>query len=240
MQPLLQIESLVRSYAPPGGRAVPVVKIDRFELAPAEQLALSGESGSGKTTFLNLIAGITSPDAGRILFDGRDVTALAASERDKLRAVGIGTIFQSFNLLQGYSSIENIELAMMLGRGVDRPFAEALLQRVGLADHRNHRPGQLSIGQQQRVAIARSLANRPRIILADEPTGNLDRRNAETAIELIRSLCTEERAALIVVSHDRQLLSGFDRVIDFDQLNQARAKFGGSAGSSAAQTAEGG
>lgn len=201
-------------------------------MAAGEQLALRGESGCGKTTFLNLISGITSADGGRIQFDGCDLTALSTAGRDKLRAVSLGSIFQSFNLLQGYSAIENVELAMRLGRGVDHALARDLLDRVGLSQHRDHLPSQLSIGQQQRVAIARALANRPKLILADEPTGNLDHRNAKDAMALIRTLCAETRSALIVVSHDRELLSSFEKVIAFESLNQAgRVAAAGAAGS---------
>lgn len=235
---LLIVENLIKAYRSPDGQRVPIVQIERFEMAAGEQLALRGESGCGKTTFLNLISGITSADGGRIQFDGCEVTALSTAGRDKLRAVTLGSIFQSFNLLQGYTALENVELAMRLGCGVDHAFARDLLDRVGLSRHRDHLPSQLSIGQQQRVAIARALSNRPRLILADEPTGNLDHRNAREAIALIRALCAETHSALLVVSHDRELLSTFEKVIAFESLNQAGRAAGASAAGSGDARAE--
>ncbi|MBX3394804.1 MAG: ABC transporter ATP-binding protein [Phycisphaerae bacterium] len=218
---LLRIESLSKSYAVPGSARRMIVDIPELRLNSGEELALCGASGCGKSTFLNLVAGITEPDSGTVRLDGRDLFAMRPADRDRLRGGWIGCIFQSFNLLQGFTAIENVELAMMFGRGVDRAFARDLLNRVGLAEHCNHLPSTLSIGQQQRVAVARALANRPRLILADEPTGNLDHDNARGAMELIRSLAAASGAALIVVSHDRGLLSTFRRVEDFERLNRA-------------------
>jgi ABC-type lipoprotein export system ATPase subunit len=184
---------------------------------------LAGESGSGKTTFLNLIAGILQPDAGGISLDGVNVAALPESQRDRLRAVKIGYIFQTFNLLQGYTCLENVLLGMSFGAGVDREFALKLLQRVGLETKLHHRPRQLSTGQQQRVAVARALANRPKLVLADEPTGNLDHKNARESLALIREACRENGAALLLVSHDREVLAQFEHVGDFHKLNRALA-----------------
>src|SRR5690606_31877740 len=132
-----------------------------------------GTSGSGKTTFLNLIAGILRADSGRVLVDGEEMTGRSESARDALRARTLGYVFQTFNLLQGYTAVENVLLGMLFGKGADRAYAEHLLERVGLADRMAYRPSQLSVGQQQRVAVARALANRPKLVLADEPTGNL-------------------------------------------------------------------
>jgi putative ABC transport system ATP-binding protein len=182
---------------------------------------LRGESGSGKTTFLHLIAGILAPDAGRVVLDGRDVAALGEAGRDRVRAEAIGYIFQTFNLLQGHTVLENVELGMAFGRGVDRAHATALLQRVGLGDKLAHFPRQLSTGQQQRVAVARALANKPKLVLADEPTGNLDHKNSREALALIREVCRENGAALLLVSHDEEVLGQFEHVLDFAVLNQA-------------------
>src|SRR5690606_33803378 len=140
------------------------------------------------------------------------------------RARKIGYIFQTFNLLQGLSVLENVLLGMAFGAGVDRSRARALLARVGLGDRLNHRPGQLSTGQQQRVAVARALANQPRLVLADEPTGSLDPANAREALALIRDVCREQAAALLLVSHDEQTLAGFETVIDIRELNRAPAR----------------
>ena len=218
---LLRLTGLTKAYALPGGGVHRVVDVAEFALAAGAQLALRGESGSGKTTFLHLIAGILAADAGSITLDGREVTALGEAGRDRLRAETIGYIFQTFNLLQGHTVLENVEFGMAFGRGVDRAHATALLRRVGLGDKLGHFPRQLSTGQQQRVAVARALANRPKLVLADEPTGNLDARNAREALALIREVCRENGAALLLVSHDEAVLAQFEGVQDFVALNQA-------------------
>ena len=218
---LLHLTGLSKAYALPGGGEHRVVDVAEFALAAGEQRALRGESGSGKTTFLHLIAGILAPDSGRIALDGRDLAALGEAGRDRVRAESIGYIFQTFNLLQGHTVLENVELGMAFGRGIDRAHAAALLQRVGLGDKLGHFPRQLSTGQQQRVAVARALANRPKLVLADEPTGNLDRKNSGEALALIREVCRENSAALLLVSHDEEVLKQFEHVQDFAVLNQA-------------------
>jgi ABC-type lipoprotein export system ATPase subunit len=224
--PLLEISQLLKTYVRPGGREVGVhrvLDVAAFSLAAGEQLALRGESGSGKTTFLNLIAGILAADSGSILLEGSNLVMLGEAKRDRLRAGTIGYIFQTFNLLQGHTVLENVELGMAFGRGVDRRRAATLLQRVGLGDQHRHYPHQLSTGQQQRVAVARALANQPRLVLADEPTGNLDRRNAREALALIREVCRESGAALLLVSHDERVLATFEQMQDFMTLNRAVA-----------------
>ena len=226
MTPLLNLQHLVKAYRRPDGGEHRVVDVPAFTLAAGEQRALRGESGSGKTTFLNLIAGILAPDAGRIELAGRDLAALGEAGRDRLRAETIGYIFQTFNLLQGHTVLENVELGMAFGRGVDRARAEALLRRVGLGDRLHHFPRQLSTGQQQRVAVARALANQPRLVLADEPTGNLDARNSREALALIREVCRESGAALLLVSHDEAVLAQFEDRADFAALNRATAPGG--------------
>ena len=219
--PLLEINQLKKSYlAPEGGRHL-VVDVPGFALAETTQVALSGESGSGKTTFLNLIAGILKPDSGTVTLAGQVMSELAEPQRDRLRATTIGYIFQTFNLLPGYTCLENVLLGMSFGPGVDRGFAKTLLARVGLGQRLRHYPRQLSTGQQQRVAVARALANRPKLVLADEPTGNLDHKNASEALGLIREACAENGAALLLVSHDRDVLGRFESVQALDGINQA-------------------
>ena len=218
---LLTIKDLVKSYRRPDAGVHRVLEVREFSLSVGEQLALRGESGSGKTTFLNLIAGILSPDSGSIALDGRELASLGEAQRDRLRAETIGYIFQTFNLLQGHTVLENVELGMAFGRGVNRAHAEVLLKRVGLGDKYHHYPRQLSTGQQQRVAVARALANRPKLVLADEPTGNLDRRNARESLMLIREVCRETGAALLLVSHDERVLAQFEFMKDFALLNRA-------------------
>jgi putative ABC transport system ATP-binding protein len=223
---VLTITDLRKSFPSPeaGGQSVEIVRVARFELAAGQQLALRGESGSGKTTFLHLIAGLLAADAGRIDLDGVNVAALGEAARDRLRAERIGYIFQTFNLLQGYTVLENVLLGMSFGGGrMDRGRAAALLERVGLGARRHHFPRQLSTGQQQRVAVARALANRPRLVLADEPTGNLDRRRGQEALALIREACAEAGAALLLVSHDPDVLGQFTYVRDFADLNRPAA-----------------
>jgi putative ABC transport system ATP-binding protein len=218
---LLEIVSLKKSFVAPDGARHNIVDVAEFSLPAGKQLALAGESGSGKTTFLNLIAGILRPDSGTIRFGDALVSSLSEPERDRFRALNIGYIFQAFNLLQGYTSVENVLLGMSFGAGSDRGFAEKLLIRVGLRERLNHRPRQLSSGQQQRVSIARALANRPKLVLADEPTGNLDHKNARESLALIREACHGNGAALLFVSHDREALGQFENTKDFHELNQA-------------------
>src|SRR5215471_10472519 len=146
---VLEVADLVKSYASPeGGRHV-VVDVPKFSLADGELVALRGASGSGKTTFLNLAAGILEADSGRIVVDGVDMESLDESGRDRLRAEKLGYVFQTFNLLQGYTALENVELGMAFGRGIDAGYAKKLLERVGLGDRLRYRPRQLSVGQQQ-------------------------------------------------------------------------------------------
>jgi len=219
---MLAVVDLKKSFLSPEGERVDILNVRAFELAAGQQMAVRGESGSGKTTFLNLIAGILAPDSGRVTIDGGEMTALSESRRDRLRADKLGYIFQTFNLLQGYTVLENVVLGMSFGpRGADRAHARQVLERVGLGHRLNHFPSQLSTGQQQRVAVARALANRPKLVLADEPTGNLDRKHAREALALIREVCRENGAALLLVSHDEEMLAQFEERRDFAELNTA-------------------
>jgi ABC-type lipoprotein export system ATPase subunit len=221
---VLEVENLVKSWpSPEGGRQV-VLDVPSFELAAGELAALRGSSGSGKTTFLNLVAGILEPDSGGVVVDGQTITSLPEPMRDRIRAEKLGYVFQTFNLLQGYTALENVELGMAFGPGIDAARARHLLERVGLADRMSYRPRQLSVGQQQRVALARALANRPRLVLADEPTGNLDATRAQEAVDLLLEVCREEQSALLLVSHDPSVLARFANVRDLAELNRATGK----------------
>lgn len=218
---VLTVNNLKKSYRAPDGETFMVVDVAEFAMESGAQVALRGSSGSGKTTFLNLVAGILQADSGSVTLCKKDLHTLNESQRDQLRAQSIGYVFQTFNLLQGYTAVENVLLGMIFGPGPDRAYAEALLERVGLADRMHYRPRQLSVGQQQRVAVARALANRPDLVLADEPTGNLDRHHAGASLALIREICQENEAALLLVSHDDSVLGQFETCQDFADINRA-------------------
>lgn len=203
-------------------------------MAEGEQVALRGRSGSGKTTLLNIVAGLGLPDAGRVEVLGTELTRLSEAARDRFRAEHLGYVFQTFNLLQGYTALENVVLGMAFGPGRDRAAARTLLERLGLGDRIDYRPGQLSVGQQQRVAVARALANRPKLVLADEPTGNLDPAHAGEALALMRELCREAGAGLLLVSHDEAVLGAFERQVDLGEINRAGASRAATAAASAA------
>jgi ABC-type lipoprotein export system ATPase subunit len=223
----LTLSQLRKQYVGPDGSVVPVVDIGDFQLADGEQVALVGTSGSGKTTLLHLIAGILTPDSGQILFnsdgaDRIDLTRLSEAERDVFRGRHIGYIFQTHHLLPGFTALENVLLGMSFtSRRHDPAWATHLLKEVGLADRLHYKPQKLSVGQQQRVAVARALANRPRLVLADEPIGALDANNAQQVLELIRKLCGEVKASLLLVSHDPVITAQFPRVVTLAELNRA-------------------
>ena len=224
----ITLSQLQKRYVAPDGTVLPVVDIEHFSLADGEQVALVGSSGSGKTTLLHLIAGILTPDSGKILFDATnpssrvDLAQMTEAERDVFRGRNIGYIFQTHHLLGGFTALENVLLGMSFtGRPADRAWATHLLQEVGLADRLHYKPQKLSVGQQQRVAVARALANRPRLVLADEPTGALDAKNAQQVLDLIRKLSEEVKASLLLVSHDRQMTAQFPRVVTLAELNAA-------------------
>lgn len=233
----LTLSQLRKRYLGPDGSVVPVIDVEHFSLADGEHVALVGSSGSGKTTLLHLIAGIVAPDSGKILFqrgnsvsgatgangnDWLNLAALDEARRDIFRGRHIGYIFQTHHLLPGFTALENVLLGMSFtGRPADRSWAAHLLQEVGLADRLHYKPQKLSVGQQQRVAVARALANRPSLVLADEPTGALDAPNAQQVLELIRRLCTEAKASLLLVSHDPAITKQFPRVVSLAELNAA-------------------
>jgi putative ABC transport system ATP-binding protein len=221
----IRIENLRKQYVAPDGSVVPVIDIARFDLADGEQVALIGTSGSGKTTLLHMIAGILAPDSGQIAFDGVNVTSLSEPRRDVFRGRFIGYIFQTHHLLPGFTALENVLLGMSFtGRRADKNWARHLLQEVGLSDRLHYKPEKLSVGQQQRVAVARALANRPKLVLADEPTGALDAKNAKQVLELIRNLCKEVGASLLLVTHDLDIAHQLERTVTLAELNSAEEK----------------
>lgn len=222
VQVMLEVNQLIKSFQSIGNQSTPVVRVESFSIHSGETLAMHGESGSGKTTFLNLLSGILSPDQGSISLNGTELCGLSENQRDIQRARTIGYVFQSFHLLQSCTALENVLLAMSFAGRVEQEWAEEMLSRVGLKDRLHYKPGELSVGQQQRVALARSLVNRPVLLLADEPTGNLDSRNAQEVLEIMRNLCLENQASLLLVSHDEKIVSSFDRQVDWAELNQAK------------------
>jgi len=213
---VVSAQGLSRTYGS-GETATHALTGATLELRAGELVVLRGPSGSGKTTLLNLLGGLDSSDAGTLSIGGTDVTRAAPDEWVRLRRSTIGYVFQAFALIPHLSAAENVELPLrILGTTVaerDARVAE-LLARVGLEGHANQRPGELSGGQQQRVGIARALANRPRLLIADEPTGQLDSLTAEAMMDLISGLVHDEGVAAIVSTHDPKMASVADRVVD--------------------------
>lgn len=225
----LTIENLAKRYTAPDGTTSTVLDVPSFNLADGEQVALLGGSGTGKTTLLHSIAGIIKPDGGRVLFtfNGQptDIAALPEALSDAFRGTHIGYIFQTHHLLPGFTALENVLLGMTFtGRSADRAWAKHLLEEVGLGQRLDYLPAKLSVGQQQRVAVARALANRPQLVLADEPTGALDPTTAQQVLDLIRKLCHEVNAALILVTHDMNIAKQLERVVRLDELNRNMRK----------------
>jgi len=221
---MLQLKQVVKSFAEPGGGRMTILDIERLELAAGEQMALIGRSGCGKTTLLHVISGIIRPDAGSVQIGDHDVTKMAESVRDRFRARNIGYVFQTFNLLPGFSALENVMLGMSFGGArSDAARAKSLLERVGLGHRLRHKPPMMSVGEQQRVAVARSLANRPKLLLADEPTANVDPAHQQQIVDLLRDACREEQVSLLIVTHTPEVSGQFERVQDLMEINKAAA-----------------
>lgn len=219
---LLNIQAVKKSFAQPGGGRLPVLDIPKFQIEAGEQAVLIGRSGGGKTTLLHLIAGLTTPDEGSIRVGDIELTELSEAGRDRYRASMLGYVFQTFNLLSGFTALENVRLGMSFASGRhDLARAYELLNRVGLADRADYRPSQLSVGQQQRVAIARALSSKPRLLLADEPTANVDPASQQQVIDLIRETCRDEQIGLLLVTHTMDVADQFDRVENLVDINLA-------------------
>ena len=219
---MLKLKNVTKSFAEPGGGRLAILDIPEFHVAAAEQVVLVGRSGCGKTTLLHIISGITRPDDGSVEIDQVDVARLPEAARDRLRADKLGYVFQTFNLLSGFSALENVLLGMAFAsRHADVHRATHLLERVGLSHRLTHRPAMMSVGEQQRVAVARALANKPELLLADEPTANVDAKHQKQIIDLIRETCREENVALLLVTHTADVMSQFDRVENLEKINRA-------------------
>ncbi|MCE9552811.1 MAG: ABC transporter ATP-binding protein [Planctomycetes bacterium] len=221
---MLLVRDLRKAYVEPDGTPLPILDIPAFHVDEAEQMVLMGHSGCGKTTLLHIIAGLSQPDSGEVQIDGYDITRLPEAGRDRFRADKIGYVFQTFNLLPGFSALENVLLGMTFCSGrADVGRAKDLLTRVGLGHRFTHKPNMLSVGEQQRVAVARALANRPRLLLADEPTANIDSRHQKIVVDLLRETCREERVALVLVTHADDVAEQFGRVERLEKINRAVA-----------------
>jgi putative ABC transport system ATP-binding protein len=220
--PVIELVDVRKSFVMPGGERVDILDVPGFSLAAGEHCALEGRSGSGKSTLLNVVAGIMRPDSGRVLVDGLDLSRLDEARRDRVRADKLGLVFQQFNLLPGFTALENVLVAMSFGSGrPDRRRAVELLEAVGLGQRLDHKPSALSVGQQQRVAVARALANSPRAVLADEPTASIDPAHQQQVIDLLRNTCTAQGVALLVVTHAADVADQFPRRVRLEDFNRA-------------------
>jgi putative ABC transport system ATP-binding protein len=209
---MIKLEGLTKVYTI-GNRELTVLKGINLEIGKGELVAIMGPSGSGKTTLLNLLGCLDKPTSGKYYFEDREVSGLNSSELAGIRGQKIGFIFQTFNLLSRLSALANVELGMTYAGGIDRQRARDALTSVGLAERMNHRPVQLSGGEQQRVAIARAIVKNPPVFLADEPTGQLDSHSGEEIISILKSLSAERGITVVVVTHDANVARFCQRII---------------------------
>lgn len=216
---VIELRGVSKTYRK-GGEALTVLDKLDMDVAAGEFLALMGPSGSGKSTILNLVGGLDEPDEGRLVVAGTDLGALSGDEMAKWRARHIGFVFQSFNLIPVLTARENVELPLLLAplsRKQRREQADFALELVGLSDRTDHRPKQLSGGQEQRVAIARAIATDPTILLCDEPTGDLDRHSADQVLDLLERLTGEHDKTIVMVTHDLAAGERATRVLHLDK-----------------------
>jgi putative ABC transport system ATP-binding protein len=212
---VLELRDLAKHYQPVGDEPVRAVDGVSLTVAPGETVVLYGPSGSGKTTLLLMIAALLRPTAGRVVIAGRDLAMLSDREASRFRLSELGFIRQSFDLMPGVSALDNATLKLLKTRrwGDARREIAPLLEQLGLGERMRHRSETLSMGERQRVMIARALSTRPRLLLADEPTGSLDSRRAREVLELLRDLCREREVATMIVSHDPMTAAYADRVL---------------------------
>ncbi|MEK7415765.1 MAG: ABC transporter ATP-binding protein [Planctomycetota bacterium] len=225
-QPLINVRDLRVAFGSADQR-LPIIDIPTWSMSTGALVVIEGPSGCGKSTFLNVLGGLLACDSGNVRVCGADLASLDEAGRDRWRADHVGVIFQGLNLLQGFSALDNVLLGATFSRTtVTAADARALLSEVGLAHRLYHRPSELSLGEQQRVAIARALIKRPQLILADEPTGSLDPKNAADITALLRRVCTDHGCSLIMVCHQPEIAAGFPARVDFTTLNRATAQLG--------------
>ncbi len=216
---LLEARALRRSFRQ-GSSELTVLQDVNLQIMAGERVAVVGASGSGKSTLLQLLGGLDTPSAGQVLIDGQDVATLTESQRGELRNRALGFVYQFHHLLPEFSALENVAMPLLVRRA---PAAEAqaaaiaMLSQVGLAERLSHRPSELSGGERQRAAVARALVTRPRIVLADEPTGNLDGVNADAVFQLLLDLNREAGTALVVVTHDMTRAARMDRILRLER-----------------------
>lgn len=209
---LLATYDLRRDYDSPAGR-LEVLKGIHFFLKPGDMTFIIGRSGSGKSTFLHLLAGLDQPTSGKILFEGEDLTAMKERQLSRLRNRRIGLVFQFYYLLPELTLYENVLLPTIIAGKKDEKWVKEILKRVKLLSRQDHYPAELSGGEQQRAAIARALANRPSVVLCDEPTGNLDQETAESVFSLLTDLNRREGQSFVVVTHDEGLAWRYENVL---------------------------
>lgn len=209
---MIRLMDITKTY-PMGKRDLTVLNEVSINIEKGEMVAIMGPSGSGKSTMLNLIGCLDIPTSGNYFLEDREVSRLGSGELAKIRGQKIGFVFQSFNLLSRLSALANVELGMRYAGGIDRKQAMEALEKVGLSDRASHRPTELSGGEQQRVAIARALVKNPPLILADEPTGNLDSRSGEEVISILTSLHAEQGITLVMITHDAGIARHCQRTI---------------------------
>ncbi len=215
-KPLLHLEKISKTYPAPPEGGLPVLREITLKVMAGETLAIIGPSGSGKSTLLNIIGTLDTPTSGQLLLDGLNLNFLSPPEQARVRNEKIGMIFQMHHLLKQCSVLENVLIPVLVNR---HPFetekrARSLLEQVGLSHRLDHRPGQLSVGEQLRVAVARAMINRPRLLLADEPTGSLDHSGAERLADLLITLNKQEGMTLIVVTHSMSLAKRMDKIYE--------------------------
>ncbi|MBF7979642.1 MULTISPECIES: lipoprotein-releasing ABC transporter ATP-binding protein LolD [Rahnella] len=213
---LLQCDNLCKTYQE-GKMHTDVLRDVSFAMQPGEMMAIVGTSGSGKSTLLHLLGGLDSPTSGEVIFKGKSLNAMSSSVKSELRNRELGFIYQFHHLLPDFTALENVAMPLLIGKKKSAEVQEramAMLEAVGLQHRSNHRPSELSGGERQRVAIARALVNNPSLVLADEPTGNLDQRNADSIFELLGELNVRQGTAFLVVTHDLHLANRLTRQLE--------------------------